>query len=123
LIKKEKTWRLVKDIKKGKYCYLIGVNKWAIELKVEEFYSLYRLLTTIDNQLSLIKNELMDEELINLEIEQSPWYAELDGQIDEWNLRLVFESKEQTRSFEMYWPIPIAQTLFYEIKRMWESMN
>ncbi len=123
MIKKEKTWRLVKDIKKGKYCYLIGVNKWAIELKVEEFYSLYRLLTTIDNQLSLIKNELMDEELINLEIEQSPWYAELDGQIDEWNLRLVFESKEQTRSFEMYWPIPIAQTLFYEIKRMWESMN
>jgi len=38
-------------------------------------------------------------------------------------LRFVFESQEQTRSFEMYWPIPIAQNLFYEIKNMWESMD
>ena len=52
-----------------------------------------------------------------------PWYAELEGKKFEWNLRFIFESSEETRSFEMYWPIPIAQTLFYEIKQMWESMN
>ena len=45
------------------------------------------------------------------------------NQKNEWSLRFVFESQEQTRSFEMYWPIPIAQNLFYEIKNMWESMN
>ena len=119
----QQNWRLSKDTNKGKYCFLIGANNWAIELQKEEFESLYLLLIKINEQLSLIKNQLMDEESINLEIEKLPWYAELDGQKDEWNLRLVFESTEQTRSFEMYWPIPIAKTLFYEIKKMWESMD
>ena len=121
--KEEKNWRLNKDLKKGKFCFLIGTNNWAIELQKKEFKGLYQLLIKINHQLLEIKNELMDEECINLEIEQLPWYAELDGQKDEWNLRLVFESTEQTRSFEMYWPIPIAQNLFYEIKEMWESMD
>ena len=119
----EKNWRLIKDIKKGKFCFLIGVNKWSIELQKHEFESLYKLLLTLNSQFLALKNELMDEELINLEIEQLPWYAELEGKKNEWNLRLIFESLEQTRSFEMYWPIPIAENLFYEIKKMWESTD
>ena len=119
----EKDWRLIKDIKKGKYCFLIGVQNWAIELQKHEFELLYKLLLKLNSQLSEIEDELMDEEYINLEIEQMPWYAELDGKKYEWNLRLIFESSEQTRSFEMYWPIPIAKNLFYEIKKMWESMD
>ena len=120
---KEKNWRLIKDIKKGKFCFLIGVNNWAIELKKSEFRSLYFLLLKINQQLVEISNHLMDEELISLEIEQLPWYAELDGKKNDWNLRLIFESDEETRSFEMYWPIPIAKNLFFEIKNMWESMD
>ena len=120
---KENNWRLKKDFGKGKFCYLIGVNNWSIELKKNEFHSLYLLLIKINNQLQELSNSLMDEEFITLEIEDLPWYIELDGKKNEWNLRLVFESNEQTRSFEMYWPIPIAQTLFYEIKKMWESMD
>ena len=116
-------WRLIKDLKKGKFCFLIGANNWAVELQKEEFERLYNLLETISKQLSITKKELMDEECINLEVEQLPWYAELNGKNNEWNLRLVFESEDKTRSFEMYWPIPIAQTLSYEIKIMWESMN
>ena len=119
----EKNWGLRKDLNKGKYCFLITVDKWSIELKKEEFDSLYKLLIGIDRQLSSIKENLLDEEFINLEIEQLPWYAELDGQKDAWDLRLVFESQEETRSFEMYWPIPIAKKLFYEIKKVWESMD
>ncbi len=119
----ENGWRLSKDYKKGKFCFLIGANKWAIELQKSEFNSLYLLLVKINKELLEISNNIMDDELINLEIEQLPWYAELDGKKNEWNLRLVFESEEQTRSFEMYWPIPIAQTLFFEIKKMWESMD
>ena len=76
MLKDQKRWKLFRDFKKGKYCFLIGVDNWSIEL-----------------------------------------------QKSEWSLRLVFESQEQTRSFEMYWPIPIAQNLFYEIKNMWESMD
>ena len=123
MLTKEKNWRLLKDINKGKYCYLIGVNNWAIELQKHEFESLYKLLLKLNNQFLEIKNELMEEEFINLEIEQLPWYAELDGKKYEWDLRLIFKSSEQTRSFEMYWPIPVAENLFYEIKKMWESMD
>ena len=119
----EKEWRLSKDLKKEKFCFLIGVNNWAIELQKSEFSSLYDSLIKIHKQLLDIKNELMEEEFITLEIDQLPWYIELEGKKNEWNLRLVFESQEETRSFEMYWPIQIAETLFYEIKNMWESMN
>ncbi len=123
MLKEEKTWRLIKDIKKGKFCFLIGVNNWAIELQEHEFELLYKLLLKLNKQFLEIKDELLDEEFINFEIEQLPWYAELEGKKNEWNLRLIFESLEKTRSFEMYWPIPIAKNLFYEIINMWESMD
>ena len=122
-MEEKKRWRLCSDFKKGKFCFLIGVDNWSIELQKSEFDSLYFLLLKINKQLSNIKGELMDEEFITLELEQLPWYIELEGKKNEWSLRFVFESKDQTRSFEMYWPIPIAQNLFFEIKKMWESMD
>ena len=123
MFSEERNWSLIKDIKKGKFCFLIRVKNWAIELQKHEFESLYKLLLNLHSQFLEIKAELMDEESINLEIEQMPWYVELEGNKYEWNLRLIFESSEQTRSFEMYWPIPIAENLCYEIKKMWESMD
>ena len=123
MIENQKKWRLFRDFKKGKFCFLIGVDNWAVELQKSEFDSLYFLLIRINEQLLGIKNELMDEESVTLELEQLPWYIELEGKKNEWSLRFVFDSQDQTRSFEMYWPIPIAQNLFYEIKNMWESMN
>ena len=123
MVKGQERWRLLKDIKKGKFCFLIGVNNWAIELQKYEFELLYKILIKIHNQFLEIKDELMDEEFINLEIENLPWYIELEGKKSAWSLRLIFESSEQTRSFEMYWPIPIAENLFFEIKKMWESMD
>ena len=123
MVKAQKRWRLIRDFNKGKFCYLIGVDNWSIELQKSEFNTLYLLLLRINEQLLGIENELMDEESINLELEQLPWYIELEGKKNEWSLRFVFESQDQTRSFEMYWPIPIAQILFFEIKKMWESMD
>ena len=123
MVKDQKKWRLLRDFKKGKFCFLIGVNNWSIELQKSEFYSLYLLLLKINEELLVIKDELMDEEFITLETEQLPWYIELEGKKNEWSLRFVFESQDGTRSFEMYWPIPIAQNLFNEIKKMWESMD
>ena len=123
MLEDQKRWRLLKDLKKGKFCFLIGVDGWSIELQKSEFDSLYLLLLRINEQLLGIKNELMDEESITLELELLPWFIELEGNKNEWSLRFVFESQDQTRSFEMYWPIPIAKNLFYEIKKMWESMD
>ncbi len=123
MLKEQKRWRLLRNFKKGKFCYLIGVDNWSVELQKSEFDTLYFLLQQVNKQLLSIQDELMDEESITLELEQLPWYIELEGKKKEWNLRFVFESQDQTRSFEMYWPIPIAQNLFYEIKKMWESMD
>ena len=123
MVKDQKRWRLLRDFKKGKYCFLIGVDNWAVELQKNEFHSLHLLLLRVNEQLLDIKNELMDEEYISLELEQIPWYVELKGKKNDWSLRFVFESQEQTRSFEMYWPLQLAQNLSYEIKRMWESMD
>ena len=123
MVKDQKRWSILRDFKKGKFCFLIRIDNWSIELQKSEFYSLYLLLVRINEQLLVMKDELMDEESITLELEQLPWYIQLEGKKNEWSLRFVFESQEQTRSFEMYWPIPIAQKLSYEIKKMWESMD
>ena len=123
MLEDKKRWRLRRDFKKGKFCFLIGIDNWSIELQKSEFESLYLLLSKINAQLLGIKNELMAEESITLVLEQLPWFIELEGKKNEWSLRFVFESQDGTRSFEMYWPIPIAQNLFYEIKNMWESMD
>ena len=123
MLEDKKRWRLSKDLKKGKFCFLIGIDNWSIELQKSEFESLYFLLLKINAQLLGIKNELMAEESITSVLEQLPWFIELEGKKNEWSLRFVFESQDETRSFEMYLPIPIAQNLFYEIKNMWESME
>ena len=123
MLEDKKRWRLRRDLEKGKFCFLIGIDNWSIELQKSEFESLYFLLLKINAQLLGIKNELMAEESITLVLEQLPWFIELEGKKNEWSLRFVFESQDQTRSFEMYWPIPLAQNLFYEIKNMWESME
>ena len=122
-IKEEDNWRLIRNPHKGKYCFLISANKWSIELQEHEFISLFKLLDSLIDQLLIIENQLMDEELINLEFERLPWYAELEGTKNKWSLRIIFESNEQTRSFEMYWPSSISKKLFFEMRKMWESMH
>ena len=108
MLEDKKRWRLRRDLKKGRFCFLIGIDNWSIELQKSEFESLYLLLSKINAQLLGIKKELMAEESITLVLEQLPWFIELEGKKNEWSLRFVFESQDQTRSFEMYWPIPIA---------------
>jgi len=122
-IKEDDNWRLIRNPDKGKYCFLINANKWSIELQEHEFVSLFKLLDSLIDQLLLLENQLMDEELINLEFERLPWYAELEGTKNKWSLRIIFESDEQTRSFEMYWPSSISKDLFFEMRKMWESMH
>ena len=121
--KEEDNWRLIRNPDKGKYCFLISVHKWSIELQEHEFVSLFKLLDSLIDQFLILENQLMDEELINLEFERLPWYAELEGTKKKWSLRVIFESDEQTRSFEMYWPSSISKSLFFEMRKMWESMH
>ena len=66
MVEDQKRWRLLKDFKKGKFCFLIGVDNWSIELQKSEFNLLCLLLIKINEQLLDIKNELMDDESITL---------------------------------------------------------
>ena len=120
---KEDNWRLIRNLDKGKYCFLIGANNWSVELQEHEFISLFKLLESLIDQFLILENQFMDEEMINLEFERLPWYAELEGTKNKWSLRIIFESNEQTRSFEMYWPSSISKNLFFEMRKMWESMH
>ena len=90
MVRDQKGWRLLRDFKKGKFCFLIGVDNWSIELQKSEFYSLYLLLLKINEQLLVMRDELMDEESITLELEQLPWYIQLAGKKNEWSLKFVF---------------------------------
>ena len=119
----EDNWRLLRNPQKGKYCFLISVNHWSIELQEHEFFSLFKILNKLINQFFALENQLMEEELINLEFERIPWYVELEGSKSNWSLRIIFESNEQTRSFEMYWPPSVAKNLFFEMRKMWESIH
>ena len=121
--KEENNWRLIRNTDKGKYCFLISVKKWSIELQEHEFVSLFKLLDSLIDQFLKLEDQFMDEELITLEFEKLPWFAELEGTKNTWSLRIIFESNEQTRSFEMYWPASISKTLFFEMRKMWESMH
>ena len=122
-IKEKDNWRLIRNPDKGKYCFLISVNQWSIELQEHEFVSLFQLLESLVEQFLILENQLMDEELITLELERLPWYAELEGTKKKWSLRIIFESNEKTRSFEMFWPSSISKNLFFEMRKMWESMH
>ena len=79
MLKNKKRWRLHRDFNKGKFCYLIGIDNWSIELQKSEFDSLYLLLIRINKQIIDISDELMVEEAINLVFEQLRWYIELEG--------------------------------------------
>ena len=83
MIENQKKWRLYKDFNKGKFCFLIGVDNWSIELQKSEFDSLCISLLKLNEQLLGIKDELMDEESISLVLEELPWFIELSDEQDQ----------------------------------------
>ena len=93
MLREKENWKLRKDFKRGKFCFLIGVNDWSIELQKKEFKLLYFLIKKITNELLEIQDNLMDEELITLEVEQLPWYLELEGK-KEFKLLYFFNKKK-----------------------------
>ena len=78
---------------------MIRVNNWAIELQKSEFDSLYDLLLKINKQVFEISDQLMEEELINLEIEQLPWYIELEGKKKRLEFKICFRESRRNEIF------------------------
>ena len=115
-------WRLVKDLSRKSFPFLIGGNGWAIELSEQEYSSLARFLIDLVEEHKQLANQLLPEETICLEKERTPWWGCLAGDKEQWSLQLILKDETQlVRNAEVFWPIPEAQSFALAIKKMWES--
>ncbi len=115
-------WRLASDFSKPYYSYLIGDDHWAVEVSKQEWEVLVQAVIELIEQHKKVKNQLMPEEKISLEFEKPPWWALLDGDKNSWSLKLILNGESQnTRSAELYWPIPKAQLITSAMRTMWDS--
>ena len=80
MIKKEGPgWRLIRDSSRDNFSTLIGGETWAIELNQFEWKTLVKVVIDLSDQYKNIKDQLMGDEDITLELESNPWVAILKG--------------------------------------------
>ena len=88
MIKKEGTgWRIIRDSSRDNFSTLIGGETWAIELNKSEWERLVELVIDLSEQYKLVREQLMGDEDITLELERRPWLAILKGDQYGWSLR------------------------------------
>ena len=123
MIKKEGPgWRIIRDSSRDNFPTLIGGESWAIELNKSEWETLVRVVLDICDQYKLVKEQLMSDEDITLELESSPWLAILKGDKNGWNLRLILKSSGLlNRGAEVYWPRNVTNHVTNAMRTMWDS--
>ncbi len=110
-------WRLAQDLSRTGFPFLIGGELWAVELTEMEVKGLHALLVELVHQHSLIRDQLMEEEFITLELDQQEWWGCLDGTRDRWGLQVVLQgSGMHRRGLEGAWPAPAAQAFLAALK-------
>jgi len=113
-------WRLARDSCRDPYSVLIGGAGWAIELTENEGKQLVELLSSLEDQHRSLRDQLMEEESIELELERGVWWGCLEGDRSSWNLSLVL-SPLQGRGAEVFWPCPAAAAAVAALRIMWDS--
>ena len=123
MIKKEGPgWRIIRDSSRDNFSTLIGGESWAIELNQSEWDKLVKIFIDLSDQYEEIKDQLMDDEDINLEMESNPWFAILKGDKDGWNLKLILNgSLSSNRSAEVFWPRNVTKQVANAMRIMWDS--
>ena len=82
MLKKEGPgWRIIRDSSRDSFSTLIGGEAWAIELNKSERKILIEVVIELCDQYKLVKEQLMGDEDITLELERRPWLAILNGKI------------------------------------------
>ncbi len=110
-------WRLAQDLSRNGFPFLIGGDLWAVELTEMEVKGLHALLVELVHQHTLIRDQLMEEESITLELQQQEWWGCLDGTRDRWGLQVVLQGSEmQQRGLEGSWPAPAAQAFLAALR-------
>ena len=123
MIKKEGPgWRIIRDSSRDNFSTLIGGENWAIELNKFEWENLVKLLMDLTDQYKSVREQLMGDEDITLELERSPWLAILKGDQNGWNLRLILSASGLlNRGAEVYWPRNVTKHVTNAMRIMWDS--
>ncbi|KGG14811.1 MULTISPECIES: DUF1818 family protein [unclassified Prochlorococcus] len=115
-------WRLERDELRTGFPVLIGGENWAVELSSNEWQSLNGVILDLIGQYEQLKSQLMPEEKVFLEIERLPWWACIDGNSENWSLKLILSAEgTDKRGLEVFWPIPVAQVIVSAMRTMWDS--
>jgi len=123
VIKKEGPgWRIIRDSSRDNFSTLIGGDSWAIELNQYEWETLVKVVNKLSDQYTDIKDQLMGDEDITLELESTPWLAILKGDQNGWNLKLVLDSNDSlNRGAEVSWPRDVTFSVAKAMRIMWDS--
>ena len=114
--------RIIKDLSRNQFQTLIGGESWAIELNQFEWETLVKVVIDLSDQYRDIKDQLMGDEDITLELESTPWLAILQGDQNGWNLKLVLDSNDSSnRGAEVFWPRSVTFRVVHALRTMWDS--
>ncbi len=117
-------WQIAMDSSRGFFPFMIGGDDWAIELTKNEWETLIPLIDDLISQHQQMQSVLMPEEMIALEIERKPWWGCLEGYKDSWSLQLIlYGQANHERGAELFWPMPAAQKITTEMRRIWDSFQ
>ncbi len=123
MIKKEgQGWRIIRDLSRDNFSTLIGGESWAIELNEFEWGTLVKIVIDLSDQYQDIKDQLMGDEDITLELVSNPWKAILKGDQHGWTLKLILDSSAcLNRSAEFAWPRNVTFHVANAMRTMWDS--
>ncbi len=123
MIKKEGLgWRIIIDSSRNKFPILIGGDSWAIELTNSEWKSLIEVVNDLFNQYLEIKQQLMGDEDITLELARDTWFAILKGDQYGWGLKLILNASGSfNRGAEVSWPRTVTESVVNAMRIMWDS--
>ena len=117
-------WRLARDPQRAGFPILIGGEAWALELTESEACALASVLRQLVDQHRSIRDQLMPDEAITLELECLQWWACLDGDRSTWSLRVILSAGASgARGLEVSWPAPAAQAMAAAMRTMWDSTH
>ncbi len=122
MIKKEGTgWRIIRDSERDNFSTIIGGEHWAIELNQLEWDTLVKLVNDLSIQYGDVKEQLMADEDLTLELGRNPWLAILKGDQYGWDLKLILNNGDSlNRGAEIFWPRSVTKQVTNAMRTMWD---
>lgn len=108
VIKSGDGWRLGWNPDAPEFQGLVAGEHWSIELTAAELEDFCRLLAQLAESVSLIAEELMDEERISCEAESDLLWMQVEGEAKAYSVRFILH---RGRRCEGSWPASVVPEL------------